>query len=234
MMSRVLCPRHGLQANALASPNIAARISARGQFEADQLVRVSFDRPKRSREIWMDRNELADHAHLITYVGKIAHLKDFPTMAAIERSLVHVCARCMDELLVRSGEEPAAPTSLESAFDTAMVAKDANVPERDVVCPIHGVVFKKTTSPQISRAIDSREARPSSRLIKTVLVSSERESVFWFDADFLRNVLGPELDLTSSALRLDDARFRETLMAKSTAVCSVCLHDLLIRNGVEV
>lgn len=233
-MPRVLCPRHGLQENALASPNIGACINVRGKFEAGQLVRVSFDRPKRSREIWMDRNELADHTHLITYVGKIAHLKDFPTLAAIERSLCHVCARCMDELLVRSGEEPAAPTSPESAFDTTLVAKDANVTGRGVVCPIHGVVFKKRTSPQISRAIDSREERPSNRLIKTVLVSSESESVFWFDADFLHNVLGPELDLTSSTLRLDDAQFRETLMAKSTTVCKVCLRDLLTRNGVEV
>jgi hypothetical protein len=184
--------------------------------------------------LWLDRSELADHAHLITYVGKIAHLKDFPTVAAIESSLVAVCSRCRDELLVRSGEEPVEPISQESAFDTALVAKDANVPELHLVCPIHGIVFPTASSPGVARAIDSGEECCNSRLIKTICLSPKYDNVFWFEADFLRQVLDAETDLTSSTLRLEEGPAQDTLLGEAKAVCASCLHDLLIRNGVEV
>lgn len=234
MSSRRLCPRHGLQKIGVTSKSIADRISERGRFEAGELVRVSFDRPKRSRVLWLDRSELADHAHLITYVGNIAHLKDFPTIAAIESSLVAVCSRCRDELLVRSGEEPVEPTSQESAFDTALIANDANVPELHLVCPRHGIVFPTASSPGVARAIDSGEGRCNSRLIKTICLSPTYDNVFWFEADFLRQVLGRETDLTSSTLRLEEGQAQNTLLEEAEAVCPSCLRDFLIRNGVEV
>lgn len=202
MSSPRLCPRHGFQGYIESSKAVDACAGARGQFAAGQLFKVSLDRPKRSREVWMHRAELAEYAHLITYAGKTAHLKDFPSIAAIERSLVPACPRCLDELLVRSGEQPLQVTSRESAFDTSLVAGDANVSEQVLSCPVHGLVRPKRTSPQIANAIESGGTLPGSPLIKTILASDKHENVLWFEADYLHKRLGPGIDLTSSTYRL--------------------------------
>jgi hypothetical protein len=234
MSSPQLCPRHGFQGHIESSKDIDACIRARGQFAAGRLVKVSLDRPKRSREVWMHRAELAECAHLITYAGKTAHLNDFPSIAAIERSLVLVCPRCLDELLVRSGEQPLQVTPRENAFDTSLVAEDANVSEGVLSCPLHGLVRPKRTSPQIAAAIDSGGALPGSPLIKTILESDKHENVFWFEADYLRRWFGPGIDLTSSIYRLKSGEQEETLLEGAARVCPLCLHDFLIRNGAEV
>ncbi|MDR6482891.1 hypothetical protein [Paraburkholderia terricola] len=234
MSSRRLCPRHGFQGYIESSKDIDACIGARGQFAAGQLVKASFDRPKRSREVWVHLAELAEYAHLITYAGKTAHLKDFPSIAAIERSLVPVCPRCLGELLARSDEQPLQVTSRESAFDTSLVAEDANVSEDVLSCPIHGLVRPKRTSPQIADAIDSGGALPSSPLIKTILESDKHEDVFWFEASYLRRRFGPGIDLTSSTYRLNWGEQKEALLEGAVRVCPLCLRDFLIRNGIEV
>lgn len=128
-------------------------------------------------------------------------LKNFPSIAAIERSLVLVCPRCLDELLVRSDEQPVQVTSRESAFDTALVAEDAKVSEGVLSCPLHGLVRPKRTSPQIAGAIDSGGALPSGPLIKTLLESDKHENVFWFEADYLCKRFGSGIDLASSPYR---------------------------------
>lgn len=233
MMSRVLCPRHGIQSNVFTSPNIRDRVVERGRFEAGQLVKVSFDRPKRSKERWMAQIELADHAHLITYVGQIAHLKHFPSIAAFERSLVPACPRCLDELVVRSDEQPLQATSRESAFDTSFVAADANASENVLSCPVHALVRPKRTSPQIATAIESGGTLPGSPLIKTILASDKHENVFWFEADYLHRRFGPGIDLTSSTYRLKRGEQGEALLEGAARVCPLCLRDFLIRNGIE-
>jgi hypothetical protein len=234
MSSPRLCPRHGFQGYIESSKAVDACVGTRGQFAAGQLVKVSLDRPKRSREVWMHRVELGEYAHLITYAGKTAHLKDFPSIATIERSLVPVCPRCLDELLVRSDEQPLEVTSRESAFDTSLVAEDANVSDNVLSCPVHGLVRPKRTSPQIANAIESGGTLPSSPLIKTILASDKHENIFWFEADYLHKRFGPGIDLTSSTYRLKRGEEGETLLEGAARVCPVCLHDFLIRNGVEV
>ncbi|MFM0604872.1 hypothetical protein PQR05_10135 [Paraburkholderia sediminicola] len=234
MSSPRLCPRHGFQGFIESSKDVDARIRTRGQFAAGQLVKMSFDRPKRSREVWMHRAELAEYAYLITYAGKTAHLKDFPAIAAIERSLVLVCPRCLDELLVRSDEQPLQVTSRESAFDTSLIAKDVNVSEDVLPCPIHGFVRPKRSSSQIANAVESGGTLPSSPLIKTILESDKHENVFWFEADYLHKRFGPGLDLASSTYRLERGEQGEALLEGATRVCPQCLRDFLIRNNLEV
>jgi hypothetical protein len=114
----------------------------------------------------MHRAELAEYAHLITYSGNTAHLTNFPAIAAIEKSLVPVCPRCLDELLVRSDEQPLQVTSRQSAFDTSLVAEDAKVSDDIRSCPIHGLVRPKRSSSLIANAIESGDTLPDSPLIK--------------------------------------------------------------------
>ncbi|PRZ47754.1 hypothetical protein BX589_12984 [Paraburkholderia fungorum] len=220
--------------NIESSKDVDACIGSRGRFAAGQLVKVSFDRPKRSREVWIHRAELTEYAHLIAYAEETAHLKDVPSIAAIESSLVPVCPRCLDELLVRSEEQPVQVTSRESAFDTSLVAEDANVSEGVPSCPVHGLARLKRTSPQIANANDSGGLLPCSALIKTILASDKHENVFWFEADYLRKRFGPGIDLTSSTCRLKPAEQGEALLEGAARVCPRCLRDFLVHNGVEV
>ena len=182
----------------------------------------------------MHRAELTEYAHLIAYAEETAHLKDVPSIAAIESSLVPVCPRCLDELLVRSEEQPVQVTSRESTFDTSLVAEDANVSEGVPSCPVHGLARLKRTSPQIANANDSGGLLPCSALIKTILASDKHENVFWFEADYLRKRFGPGIDLTSSTCRLKPAEQGEALLEGAAWVCPRCLRDFLFHNGVEV
>lgn len=198
-----------------------------------QLVRLSIDRPKRSTSLWMQRTELAEYESLLTFNGKTAHLTNFPAMAAIERSLVEVCPRCLDELLVRCGEQPAQPVSRESAFDISPVAAEAVISHNLRICAIHGLFRPTRSSRWIAEAIKSNRMLSGRQLIRTTFIDHKHSSGYWFDADYLHKRFGSAIDLTSSAFRLE-RQHADVLLKRAARVCPRCLRDLLMRHGIEV
>lgn len=219
----------------MASNRIVACVSTRGKFAPGDLIKVSIDRPGRSSVTWMTRDELGEHAASAMYVDKIAHITERPKFAPLERQWVYVCPVCVDELLVRSGEQPSAPTSEEQAFDTSVVAKGVRARRPVMRCKIHGLQHAKASSPRITGAVKRGHTLPDTRLIKVLVVSSTKyENEFWFDEAFLRQLLGSEIDITASPCRLEDRKHINMLLDAATGVCPQCMRDFLTRSGVEL
>ncbi|MEQ5840513.1 hypothetical protein N0A02_13870 [Paraburkholderia acidicola] len=161
------------------------------------------DRPKRSAVAWMTCSELGEYAVSATYVDKVAHITDRSTFAVLERQWADVCSSCLDELLVRSGEQPFAPTSREQAFDTSVVDKGAEEPEPSIIkCNIHGLVFAKRSSSRIAEAIQRGDTLLDAGLTKVLVASTAHESELWFDKAFLGQVLGSEIEIRVSTCRV--------------------------------
>nr|WKF57873.1 hypothetical protein HUO10_002367 [Paraburkholderia busanensis] len=233
MSSRVLCPRHGFQGYARSSNALRDGIRARGQFEPGQLVKLSVDRRKRSYEMWMARSDVAEYEHYFTYENGVAHLTHFPSMAAIERTIVYVCPRCRDELLVRSGEPPMHPTSHENAFGHTPVAADIVMPQNTRVCATHGLYRPTATSHWIADKLRSGRPLTGRQLIRTIVVRETFETQSWFDDVYLRRRFGTEIDLTSSVFRIRDEH-SAILFARSPGVCGDCLHARLAGAGIDI
>ncbi|MCA8101406.1 hypothetical protein [Burkholderia contaminans] len=232
MMSPTLCARHGVRPFTVAAKRIGDRIRERGRFEPDELVRVSLDRPKRSYVVWMTRADLDEHAVTANHVDGVAHVTELRKFALLERACEHVCPDCLDELLVRSGEQPYSPTPVSRAFDTAIVADNATVSGPLVRCDIHGIGFGSCTSPAMVAVIDRREPLPHGRPIKVVVVSPKAENEFWFDEAFLRRLLGEDVDFASGIHRMELGERSLHLLESGESVCRYCLEDWLRRNEI--
>lgn len=232
MMSPTLCPRHGVRPFTVAAKRVGDRIRERGRFEPDELVRVSLDRPKRSHVAWMTRADLDEHAVAANYVDGVAHVTELRKIALLDQACAPVCPNCLDELLVRSGEQPHSPTPVSRAFDTAIVADNATVSGPLVKCDIHGIAFGSRTSPAMAALIDRRDAVPHGRLIKVVVISPKAENEFWFEEAFLRRLLGEDVDLSSGIYRMELGDRSLHLLESGKSVCGHCLEDWLRRNGI--
>ncbi|KFG92659.1 hypothetical protein GQ56_0136065 [Burkholderia paludis] len=216
----------------MAAKRIDDRIRERGQFEPDELVRVSLDRPKRSHVVWMTRADLDEHAVTANHVDGVEHVTELRKFALLDRACVHVCPDCLDELLVRSGEQPHSPTPVSRAFDTAIVADNATVDGPLVKCDIHGITFGSRTSPAMAALIDQRDAVPHGRVINVVVTSPKAENNFWFDEAFLLRALGPDIDLSTGIYRMESGDRSFNLLDSGISVCKYCLRDWLQRNGI--
>ncbi|MBJ9755047.1 hypothetical protein [Burkholderia cepacia] len=233
MMSPMLCARHGGRPFTVAAKRIGDRIRGRGRFEPGELVQVSLDRPKRSYVVWMTRADLDEHAVTADYVDGVAHVTELRKFALLDRACEHVCPDCLDELLVRSGEQPHSPTPVSRAFDTAIIADNATVDGPLVRCNIHGIAVGSRTSPAMAALINQRDAVPHSRLINVVVTSPKAENkFFWFDEAFLLRVLGPDIDLSTGIYRMESGDRSRHLLRGGTSVCKHCLRDWLQRNGI--
>ena len=231
-MSRVLCSRHGLQGFTRASQAVRDRLKTRGEFTRHELVRVSLERIKRSYQVWATQAEVAACVNSAEVADGIVRVKVPREIASFEKVLVYVCPECLNELLVRSGEEPNAPTSRERAFDTAPIAEGAYVDDPLATCRIHGIVFPVTSSPVIASAIETGDPLDASSLVKVIATSRGRESVHWFDSKFITALLGIHAD---SVLRVDrqaDQQAVDSLFDHGKRVCKACLRDLLQRSGI--
>ncbi|UOB55902.1 hypothetical protein MRS60_02005 [Burkholderia pyrrocinia] len=216
----------------MAAKRVGDRIRERGRFEPDELVRVSLDRPKRSHVAWMTRADLDEHAVAANSVDGVAHVTELRKIALLDQACAPVCPDCLDELLVRSGEQPHSPTPVSRAFDTAIVADNATVSGPLVKCDIHGIAFGSRTSPTTAALIDRRDAVPHGRLIKVVVISPKAENEFWFDEAFLLRVLGPDIDLSAGIYRMESGDRSIHLLESGKSVCRHCLEDWLRRNGI--
>ncbi|WP_407971104.1 hypothetical protein ACJ51O_02155 [Burkholderia pyrrocinia] len=216
----------------MAAKRVGDRIRERGRFEPDELVRVSLDRPKRSHVAWMTRADLDEHAVAANSVDGVAHVTELRKIALLDQACAPVCPDCLDELLVRSGEQPHSPTPVSRAFDTAIVADNATVSSPLVKCDIHGIAFGSRTSPTTAALIDRRDAVPHGRLIKVVVISPKAENEFWFDEAFLLRVLGPDIDLSAGIYRMESGDRSIHLLESGKSVCRHCLEDWLRRNGI--
>ncbi|WP_175836154.1 hypothetical protein [Burkholderia anthina] len=216
----------------MTSTGIAERVLSRGQFGPGELVKVSLDRPKYSKEMWMLHAELDEHAADAVFVDNVAHVKAFPKIAALERLRAYVCSTCVDELLVRSGEAPYRPTTKEQAFDTSVVAANAKWPSNHARCELHGLILPTRTSPDIEAAILSRDVIRDCRVVQVIDGSMKHEPKHWFDEAFLHKVFGPEIDVVDPTFRIDERATFVTLWDAGERVCPVCLRDVLKRSGV--
>ncbi|WP_155122556.1 hypothetical protein [Burkholderia ubonensis] len=232
MMGPVLCHRHGVRFFRQASKGIGARIRTRGRFESGELVKVSLDRPKGSKIAWMLRADLDANQIDAEYVDNIAHVSAFPQIAALERAWTHVCPACLDELLVRSGEVPDAPTSEKQAFDTSVVAEGVTCSGSIARCELHGLIFPTRSSPDIEEAILTIDVLREVPVVRVVDASVAHEPVYWFDEAFLRKVFGPEIGIAESTFRLESRAAFVKLWNAGERVCPVCLRDVLRRSGV--
>ncbi|OXJ28780.1 hypothetical protein CFB46_04200 [Burkholderia sp. HI2761] len=233
-MGPIVCHRHGFDNGITTSTGIAARIRQRGQFLSGELVKVSLDRPKYSREMWMRRAELDEHEVDATFIDNVAHVKAFPKIAALERLRVHLCSACLDELLVRSGETPHKPTTKEQAFDTSVVAANAKWPSDHARCELHGLILPTRASPDIETAILSIDVlRDDCHVVQVTNGSMKHEPKHWFDEAFLRKVLGPDIDIVESTFRIDDRATFVRLWDAGERVCPVCLREVLKRSGLD-
>jgi len=231
-MGPIHCRRHGCDNGITTSKGIAARIRQRGQFLSGELVKVSLDRPKYSREMWMLRAELDEHEVDAAFIDNVAHVKAFPKIAALERLREHLCSACLDELLVRSGEIPYKPTTKEQAFDTSVVAANANWPRGFARCELHGLIRPTRTSPDIEAAILSIDVIRDCHVVQVIDARGKHESSYWSDEAFLRKVLGPDLNIVESTIRIDDQATFTTLWDAGEYVCPVCLREVLRRSGL--
>ncbi|WP_175857757.1 hypothetical protein [Burkholderia anthina] len=216
----------------MTSTGVAERVLSRGQFGPGELVKVSLDRPKYSKEMWMLRAEVDEHAADAVFVDNVAHVKAFPKIAALERLRAYVCSACVDELLVRSGEAPYRPTTKEQAFDTSVVAANAKWPSNHARCELHGLILPTRTSPDIEAAILSRDVIRDCRVVQVIDGSMKHEPKHWFDEAFLHKVFGPEIDVVDPTFRIEERATFVTLWDAGERVCPVCLRDVLKRSGV--
>ncbi|WP_230938888.1 hypothetical protein [Burkholderia vietnamiensis] len=216
----------------IAAKRIGGRIRERGRFEPDELVRVSLDRPKRSHVVWMTRADLDEHAVTANHVDGVGHVTELRKFALLDRVCEHVCPACLDELLVRSGEQPDSPTHVSRAFDTAVFADNATVGGPLVKSDIHGITFGSRTSAALEGLIDQREAVRHGRLINVVVISPKAENRFWFDEASLRRAPGPDIDLSAGIYRMESGDRSRALLESGTSVCKHCLRAWLQRNGV--
>ncbi|AXF19090.1 hypothetical protein CUJ89_00155 [Burkholderia pyrrocinia] len=214
------------------STGIAARVRTRGQFAPGELVKVSLDRPKYSREMWMLRAELDEHEVEATFFDNVAHVNEFPKIAALERLRAYVCSTCVDELLVRSGEAPYKPTTKEQAFDTSVVAANAKWPSNHARCELHGLILPTRTSPDIEAAILSIDVIRNCHVVQVIDHTKKHEPKYWFSEAFLRKVLGPDVAIEGSVLRVDDEAAFQRLWNAGELVCRTCLRDVLKRSGL--
>ncbi|KVR35978.1 hypothetical protein WK13_16730 [Burkholderia ubonensis] len=228
-MGPVLCHRHGVRFFRQASTGIGARIRTRGRFAHGELVKVSLDRPKGSKIAWMLRADLDAHQVDAAYVDNVAHVTAFPQIAALERAWTHVCPACLDELLVRSGEVPDAPTSEKQAFDTAVVAEGVTCSGSIAQCELHGLIFPTRSSLDIEEAILTIDVL---RVVRVVDASMAHEPVYWFDEALLRKVFGPDIEIVEATFRLESRAAFVKLWNAGERVCPVCLRDVLRRSGV--
>ncbi|WP_157692762.1 hypothetical protein [Burkholderia sp. ABCPW 11] len=231
-MGPIMCRRHGRDNGIATSAGVAVCIRQRGQFSPGELVKVSLDRPKYSREMWMLRAELEEHEVDATFVDNVAHVKAFPKIAALERLRAHLCSACLDELLVRSGEVPYKPTTKEQAFDTSVVAANANWPRGVARCELHGLIRPTRTSPDIEAAILSIDVIRDCPVVRVTDASVKHGATHWFDETFLRKVLGPDIDIVESTFRIDDEAMFVQLWDAGELVCPVCLREVLERSGL--
>lgn len=232
-MGPIVCHRHGYDRVMTTSTGIAARIRSRGLFIPGELVKVSLDRRRGSRELWMLRAELDEHEVDATFVDNVAHVKAFPKIAALERLRAYVCSTCLDELLVRSGEEPYKPTAKEQAFDTSVVAANAKWPSNHARCELHGLIMPTRTSPDIEAAILSIDVIRDCHVVQVTDGTMKHEPKHWFDEAFLRKVLGPDIDIVESAFRIGDRATFVKLWDAGEWVCPVCLREVLKRSGLS-
>jgi len=232
-MGPSVCHRHGYDSTATTSMGVAAHIRLRGQCVPGELVKVSLDRPRYTREMWMLRAELDEHEVDATFVDRVAHVKAFPKIAALERLRAYVCLACLDELLVRSGETPHKSTTKEQAFDTSVVAANAKWPSNHARCELHGLILPTRTSPDIETAILSIDViRDDCHVVQVTDGSMTRKPKHWFDEAFLRKVLGPDIDIVESTFRVDDRATFVKLWDAGELVCPVCLREVLERSGL--
>jgi len=231
MGSRV-CHRHGDDSMATTSTGVAAHIRVRGQCVPGELVKVSLDRSRYTREMWMLRAELDEHEPDATFVDRVAHVKAFPKIAALERLRAYVCLACLDELLVRSGETPYKPTTKEQAFDTSVVSANANWPRGFARCELHGLIRPTRTSPDIEAAILSIDVIRDCHVVRVTDGSRAHEPTYWFSEAFLRKVLGPDTKIECAALKLDDEAGVRKLWEAGELVCNHCLQETLKRSGL--
>ncbi|WP_157645663.1 hypothetical protein [Burkholderia ubonensis] len=190
---------------------------------------MSLDRPKGSKIAWMLRADLDAHQVDAAYVDNVAHVTAFPQIAALERAWTHVCPACLDELLVRSGEVPDAPTSEKQAFDTAVVAEGVTCSGSIAQCELHGLIFPTRSSLDIEEAILTIDVL---RVVRVVDASMAHEPVYWFDEAFLRKVFGPDIEIVEATFRLESRAAFVKLWNAGERVCPVCLRDVLRRGGV--
>ncbi|HEM7879466.1 TPA: hypothetical protein U2L31_005905 [Burkholderia contaminans] len=182
-------------------------------------MKVSLDRPRYSREMWMLRAELDAHEVDATFVDRVAHVKAFPKIAALERLRAYVCLACLDELLVRSGETPHKPTTKEQAFDTSVVSANAKWPRHFARCELHGLIRPTRASPDIETAILTIDVIRDCHVVLVIDARGKGESTYWFDEAFLRKVFGPDIDIVESTIR---PRSRHCGTPVSTCVRCVC------------
>ncbi|KVL96209.1 hypothetical protein WT02_15870 [Burkholderia stagnalis] len=232
MMGPVLCHRHGIRFFKRASAGIAARIRTRGQFAPGELAKVSLDRPKGSKIAWMLHADLDAHQVEATCVDNVAHVTAFPQIAALERAWTLVCPACLDELLVRSGEVPDAPTSEKQAFDTSVVAEGVTCSGSLAQCELHGLIFPTRSSPDVEEAILTIDMLREVRVVRVVDASMEHAPVYWFDEAFLRKVFGPGVAIADSTFRLESRSDFVKLWNAGERVCPICLREVLRRSGV--
>ena len=233
MSSRTLCSRHGFMAYTRASQAVATRINERGQFESGEIAKVSLDRPRRQYTVWMHQSEIEAHAATVTRRDHVCHVEAFPEIAALERLLVWVCPACLDELLVRSGEQPTTPTSLQQALDKSVVAAGAEVSDNIIQCGVHGLVFPTRSSFEIADAIDKQGILQLDRLVKVVVPSALNQSVFWFDVDFLTEKLEWDVKHAPAEIRLEERSVVDKILFAGVRVCRRCLADLLKRSAAN-
>ncbi|VWC80579.1 hypothetical protein BLA9940_04767 [Burkholderia aenigmatica] len=227
-----VCHRHGDDSTATTSTGVAAHIRVRGQCAPGELVKVSLDRPRYTREMWMLRAELDEHEVDATWVDRVAHVKAFPKIAALERLRAYVCLACLDELLVRSGETPHKPTTKEQAFDTSVVSANAKWPRRYARCELHGLILPTRASPDIETAILTIDVIRDCHVVRVIDARGKGESTYWFDEAFLRKVFGPDIDIVESTFRIDERDTFMTLWDAGEYVCPVCLREVLKRSGL--
>jgi hypothetical protein len=233
MMSPTLCSRHGMQPFTLASKRVVERANKRETCVPGELQKVSLDRPKRSKLAWMTQADL-DELGLISHpVDGVVHITSLPVIAALEKTWMPVCGKCLDELLVRSGEQPSEPTLVERAFDMSVIADNAVLNTRLMRCRQHGLAMSSWVSPAIAAAVDGYFVEGGSlRLIRVMTVMPRAENISWHDEAFLYAMFGPELDLSSGAWRVDEGDNSELLYDRSARMCRHCVSDWLKRQGV--
>ncbi|WP_155640973.1 hypothetical protein [Burkholderia pseudomultivorans] len=231
-MGPIICRRHGAGRATEISTGVAGRIRPRGQFAPGELVKVSLDRPKYSRRMWVLRAEFDALQVEATFVDKVAHVTAFTQIAALERLKTHACSACVDELLVRSGEAPDKPTSIERAFDTSLVAADAQWPHDFVRCGLHGLILPTRTSPDIEKAILSIGVVRDCHVVQVIDGASKHGPRYWFDEAFLREVLGDRTEIDGSTFRVERDEDFDQVWRAGERVCPDCLGETLKRSGL--
>jgi hypothetical protein len=234
MMSPTLCSRHGAKPVLMASRRVVERANQRENFAPGELVQVSLDRRKHSKQAWMTQAELDEHGVTARAVDGVVHVTEFPVIAALERTWTFVCRCCLDELLVRCGEQPYMPTPVERAFDMSIIADNAHVSGPLIRCEIHGIVLRRVVSPAIAAAMDGREAEAPLKLVRVVIVTPRAENDCWYDDASLRAVLGADIVVLDGVYRVEAGDASQKLLDAGVRVCQRCLVEWLTLQGIEL